>query len=93
MLETVKILKGRFFKDNTSSLRIQRNRVRSSIELMLGEQLTHSGDCLTFEVRPQELNDAIAVIDKPPLSDKYYIVQSAESVSLFTATLKEVSVW
>lgn len=94
MLDSIKILQKKYTKDNSSSERLQRNKTRADLEKMLEEQLVDPSDTYEFQVtRASMLNDVIAVIDEPPLSDKYLIVQSSETMSIFIAKTKEVNVW
>lgn len=92
-MRITEILKEKLKKDNTSSLRLEKNRTRVSIDNMLQEQLTEYGDVFIFEATPQALDSTIAVIDIPPLSLKYEIVQVEGEISLFEARLKKIAVW
>lgn len=93
-LEVFKLIQKKYTKDNSSSERLQRNKVRASLEQMLSEQLTGSDDVLEFEVTKQNmLNDIIAVIDEAPLVDKYVIMQSPDTITIFTAREKEIEGW
>ena len=92
-MKVTKIIRERLRKDTTSSLRVEKNRTRVSIDNMLQEQLVDYGDVLVFEATPQALDSTISVIDVPPLSLKYDIAQVDGEVSLFEARLRKVSLW
>ena len=93
MLESIKILQNKFSKDTGGSEKATRSKVRNSIDKACKDHLSVLNEEFVFEAKQANLNDVIAVIDESPLTDKYSIVQSEDSVSIFIATLKEVDIW
>lgn len=77
-------------KDNSSSERLERNRVRATIETMCEDRLKDSSDILTFEALPSAINDVISVLEEPVLQEKYDFVQISET--LFSIRLKELDI-
>lgn len=74
---------------SSSSIRIERTRVRKTLETSLDTYLKSPGDIYVFEVDNSILDTIIAVIDQPPLSLKYSIIQlEEEGGRLFQAQLK-----
>lgn len=90
-MEVFEILKDSMAKkDNSSSERLERNRVRATIESMCESRLTDSSDILTFEALPNAINDVISVLEEPVLSEKYEFVQVSET--LFKIKLRELDI-
>lgn len=77
-------------KDNSSSERLERNRVRATIESICEDRLKDSGDILTFEALPNAINDVISVLEEPVLAEKYEFVQVSET--LFQIRMKELDI-
>lgn len=74
---------------SSSTIRIERTRVRKTLEASLDSYLKSPGDIYVFEVDKSILDTMIAVIDQPPLSLKYNIIQlEEEGGRLFQAQLK-----
>lgn len=85
-MEVFQLLKEKYKKDTSGNAKIMENQVRSSIEDLLHQHLQFDTDVLRFEVSPIAIDAVIAVIDNPPLTIKYDIVQVAPY--LFDARLK-----
>ena len=77
-------------KDTSSTERLERNRVRASIESMCEDRLKDSNDILTFEALPSAINDVVCVLEEPVLAEKYEFVQVSET--LFKIKLKELDI-
>lgn len=77
-------------KDTSSTERLERNRVRASIESMCEDRLKDSNDILTFEALPSAINDVVSVLEEPVLAEKYEFVQVSET--LFKIKLKELDI-
>lgn len=77
-------------KDTSSSERLERNRVRASIEAMCEDRLKDSSDILTFEALPSAINDVISVLEEPVLAEKYEFAQISET--LFQIKMRELDV-
>lgn len=77
-------------KDNSSSERLERNKVRATIEAMCEDRLKDSSDIFTFEALPNAINDVISVLEEPVLAEKYEFVQVSET--LFKIKLKELDI-
>ena len=77
-------------KDNSSTERLERNRVRASIEAMCEDRLKDSSDILTFEALPSAINDVISVLEEPVLAEIYEFAQISET--LFQIKMRELDV-
>lgn len=75
-------------KDNSSSERLERNKVRAAIETMCEDRLKTSSDILTFEALPNAIDDVIYILEEPVISEKYAYQQISET--LFMIKLKEL---
>lgn len=89
MLKTAELLiKKLTTRENVGGVRMENKRVTAGIEQMLQEYLQSSEDSLVFEASASALDATLAVIDIPPLSLTYDIIQIDET--LFEARLKEL---
>lgn len=89
MLKTAELLiKKLTTKENVGGVRMENKRVTAGIEQMLQKYLQNSDDSLVFEASESSLDATLAVIDVPPLSLTYDIIQIDKT--LFEARLKEV---
>lgn len=89
MLKTTELLiKKLTTRETVGGVRMENKRVTAGIEQMLQEYLQSSEDSLVFEASKSALDATLAVIDIPPLSLTYDIIQIDET--LFEARLKEV---
>jgi hypothetical protein len=77
-------------KKKRGSSRLDRNRARATIEEICKEHLRDSGDVLIFEALPAVLDSVVSVIEEPPLSTKYDIMQIDETI--FQVSLKEIDI-
>lgn len=77
-------------KDNSSTERLERNKVRASIESMCEDRLKDSDDILTFEALPSAINDVISVLEDPVIAEKYEFAQISET--LFQIKLRELDI-
>ena len=77
-------------KDNSSTERLERNKVRASIESMCEDRLKDSDDILTFEALPSAINDVISVLEEPVVAEKYEFAQISET--LFQIKLRELDI-
>lgn len=77
-------------KDNSSTERLERNKVRASIESMCEDRLKDSDDILTFEALPSAINDVISVLEEPVIAEKYEFAQISET--LFQIKLRELDI-
>lgn len=64
-----------------------------NMDNMLTKYLTDSRVVMQFEIKEKDIDDVIAIIDEPPLSDKFLIWQDEDSMILYYAKGKEVDVW
>lgn len=77
-------------KDTSSSERLERNKVRATIEKICEERLKESSDILTFEALPSAINDVISVLEEPVLAEKYEFAQVSET--LFQIKMKDLDI-
>lgn len=77
-------------KDTSSAERLERNRVRASIEVMCEDRLKTSDDILTFEALPSAINDVIFVLEEPIIAEKYEYIQISET--LFQIKMRELDI-
>ena len=77
-------------KDTSSTERLERNRVRASIEAMCVDRLKDSNDILTFEALPSAISDVISVLEEPVLAEKYEFAQIDET--LFQIKMRELDI-
>lgn len=90
-LKSIDILKQTLNQKNKhNSNRLEKNKARAKIESMCDEYLTEPDDVLTFEVLPNAIDSVLSVIEVPPLSIKYDIIQIEET--LFQISLKEIDI-
>lgn len=90
-LKSIDILKQTLSQKNKhNSNRLERNKARATIEDMCDNYLKSPDDVLTFEVLPNALDSVLSVIEIPPLSTKYDIMQMDET--LFQISLKEIDI-
>lgn len=90
-MKTIALLKDKYSsKGNSSSARLDKNRVRIAIEFLCEKYLVEFGDVLTFESLPKALNSTVSVIEERVLTSKYEFEQLSET--LFRVRLKEISI-
>lgn len=90
-MEIFTVLKDKMSKkDTTSTDRLERNRVRATIESICDANLKDSFDVLTFEALPSAINDVISVLEEPRLKEKYEFIQVSET--LFQIKMKELNI-
>lgn len=86
--KSVPLIKAKLFKNTRgTSQRLEKNKVRASIEAMCQEYLKDYNDVLTFEALPNAIDATLEVIEEPALADKYDFFQYSET--LFQVKLKE----
>lgn len=74
--------------DNTSVDRLEKNRVRASLEDLCAEYLTTPDSTLEFETLPNALPHVISVLEEPIFLEKYEFQQVSET--LFQIREKEI---
>lgn len=74
--------------DNTSTDRLEKNRVRSTLEDMCSKYLTEPESILEFEALPNALPFVISVLEEPVFLEKYEFEQVSET--LFQIREKEI---
>lgn len=74
--------------DNTSTDRLEKNRVRSTLEDMCVKYLTEPESILEFEALPNALPFVISVLEEPVFLEKYEFEQVSET--LFQIREKEI---
>lgn len=74
--------------DNTSTDRLEKNRVRSTLEDMCAKYLTEPESILEFEALPNALPFVISVLEEPVFLEKYEFEQVYET--LFQIREKEI---
>lgn len=74
--------------DNTSTDRLEKNRVRSTLEDMCAKYLTEPESILEFEALPNALPFVISVLEEPVFLEKYEFEQVSET--LFQIREKEI---
>lgn len=90
-MKTIQVLKDNMSKkDNSSSERLERNRVRATIESLCEDRLKDSTDLLTFEALPNAINEVISVLEEPVFAEKYEFMQISET--LFKIKLRELGI-
>ena len=91
-LKSVPLIMDKFFKkDKQTSARLEKNRVRAALEVMLSEHLTDYEAVLTFEAKSNALDAVIELIEDPSLTDRFDFYQLDET--LFQARLKEFDIF
>lgn len=86
--EFIPLLVKRFAKNGkTTSQRLEKNKVRASIESLCRTHLSDYDAVLTFEALPNAIDATLEVIEEPALADKYDFFQYSET--LFQVRLKE----
>lgn len=74
--------------DNTSTDRLEKNRVRSTLEDMCAKYLIEPESILEFEALPNALPFVISVLEEPVFLEKYEFEQVSET--LFQIREKEI---
>lgn len=74
--------------DNTSTDRLEKSRVRSTLEDMCAKYLTEPESILEFEALPNALPFVISVLEEPVFLEKYEFEQVSET--LFQIREKEI---
>ena len=77
-------------KDTSSAERLERNRIRASIEAMCEDRLKDRDDVLVFEALPNAINDVVFVLEEPVLAEKYDFMQIGET--LFQIKMRELDI-
>lgn len=90
-MELLNYLKERKLKKKIgNNYKLLESKIAESLDNILSEQLSDDIKLHVFEINKKYIDSAIAVIDKPPLSNKYIIVQIDET--LFEARLKDITI-
>lgn len=88
LMETIKLLRGKFSKKNKKQSHLERGKVRMTIDSLCRKYLVDEDCVLTFEVSEAVLNDVLVVIEDSDLVSKYEFCQ--ESKTLFMVKLREL---
>ena len=94
MGEVLDWVKERYFGGNSKSATrdlIKKQKVKNAIVDICNKNLTKAGDTLEFEINPNDLQYATAVISEEPLKSKYLIYQISET--MFSARLQELDLF
>lgn len=94
MGELLDWVKERYFGGNNKSATrdlIRKQKVKNAIVDACNKHLTEAGDTFEFEIRPDDLQYATAVISEEPLKSKYLIYQISET--MFSARLQELELF
>lgn len=94
MGELLDWVKERYFggnSKNTTRDLIRKQKVKNAIIRVCNEHLTKAGDVFEFEIKPEDLQYATAVVNEEPLKSKYLIYQISET--MFSARLQELDLF
>lgn len=92
MLKTWSLFFDKQKKDTSTNDSLQRSKAIADITRLINSHTTNPEDIIEFEVRPDRVASVLSVIDQPPLSERYMIVQSPDVLTLFQAKTIQVEV-
>lgn len=92
MLKTWKVFLNKNKRDTSSNDNLVINKTKADLTRLIESQLTNASDILEFEVNPNKVASVLEVIDKPPLSDRFIIVQSPDVLTIFQAKMVQLGV-
>lgn len=72
----------------TANIRLAQSKISDEVDLLLQKYLVDNIKELVFEVNEKSVEHLIEVVDKPPLSEKYIIIQ--QDKTLFKAVFRTI---